>query len=92
MDPIPARIRIRVIPIPALLDVIPAPDPDPLKSGIVTPLWWTHGVDAAILALLQEAPAGTQHFLTKLRQSFEWSLRDQQFCTREHVFGDKKRR
>ena len=38
MDPIPARIRIRVIPIPALLDVIPAPDPDPLKSGIVTPL------------------------------------------------------
>ena len=38
MDPIPARIRIRVIPIPALLDVIPAPDPDPQKSGIVTPL------------------------------------------------------
>ena len=41
MDPIPAWIRIRVIPIPALLDVIPAPDPDPQKSGIVTPLVWS---------------------------------------------------
>ena len=31
-------IRIHAIPIPALLDAIPAPDLDPQKSGIVTPL------------------------------------------------------
>ena len=48
MDPIPAWIRIRVIPIPALLDVIPAPDPDPQKSGIVTPL--VHTAKAAKLS------------------------------------------
>ena len=34
----PAWIRIPAIPIPALLDVIPAPDLDPQKSGIITPL------------------------------------------------------
>ena len=42
LDPVvdsdPAWIRIHVIPIPALLDAIPAPDLDPQKSGIVTPL------------------------------------------------------
>ena len=38
VDPDPPWIRIHMIPIPALLDVIPAPDPDPQKSGVVTPL------------------------------------------------------
>ena len=38
VDPIPAWIRIQVIPTPALMDMVPAPDLDPLKSGIVTPL------------------------------------------------------
>ena len=35
VDPIPAWIWIQVIPIPALLGLIP--DPDPLKSVIITP-------------------------------------------------------
>ena len=38
MDSDPAWIRIHAIPIPALLNVIPAPDLDPQKSGIITPL------------------------------------------------------
>ena len=42
VDVIPAWIRIQVIPIPALLDAIPAPHPDPQKSGIVTPLRRAH--------------------------------------------------
>ena len=41
VDLIPAGIRIKVIPTPALLDMVPAPDPDPLKRGIVTPLGLT---------------------------------------------------
>ena len=41
VDSDPAWIRIHVIPIPALLNVIPAPDLDPQKSGIVTPLQFT---------------------------------------------------
>ena len=38
MDSDPAWIRIHAIPIPALLDAIPAPDLDPQKSRIITPL------------------------------------------------------
>ena len=38
VDSDPAWIRIYLIPIPALLNAIPAPDLDPQKSGIVTPL------------------------------------------------------
>ena len=38
VDSDPAWIRIHAIPIPALLNAIPAPDLDPQKSGIVTPL------------------------------------------------------
>ena len=38
VDPDPPWIRIHMIPILALLNVIPAPDPDPQKSGVVTPL------------------------------------------------------
>ena len=41
LDSDPAKIRIHVIPIPALLDMIPDPDPDPVKNGIVTPLTQT---------------------------------------------------
>ena len=44
LDPIvdldPTWIRIHAIPIPALLGAIPAPDLDPQKSGIITPLVW----------------------------------------------------
>ena len=35
-DPILAWIQ--AIPIPALMDAVEDPDPDPQKSGIVTPL------------------------------------------------------
>jgi len=38
VDPDPRWIRIQAIPIPALLDAIPDPDPDPAKNGILTPL------------------------------------------------------
>ena len=38
VDLVPAWIRIHAIPIPAFLDAIPAPDLDPQKSGIITPL------------------------------------------------------
>ena len=40
-DSDPAWIRIHAIPIPALFDVIPAPDLDPQRNGIVTPLLGT---------------------------------------------------
>ena len=36
VDPDSRWIRIHVILIPALLDVIPDPDPDPAKNGIGT--------------------------------------------------------
>ena len=42
VDPDPRWIRIHVIPILALVDVIPDPDPDPAKNGIVTPLIINH--------------------------------------------------
>ena len=38
--PDPRWIPIHVIPILAPLDVIPDPDQDPAKNGIVTPLIW----------------------------------------------------
>ena len=38
VDSDPAWIRIHAIPIPALLNAILAPDLDPQKSGIITPL------------------------------------------------------
>ena len=38
VDPIPAWIRTQAITIPAVLDMIPDPDLDRQKSGIVTPL------------------------------------------------------
>ena len=38
VDSDPTWIRIHAIPILALLDVIPVPDLDPQKSGIITPL------------------------------------------------------
>ena len=53
VDPDPRWIRIHVIPILALVDVIPDPDPDPAKNGIVTPLEATssepRGVDSESL-------------------------------------------
>ena len=50
VDSDPAWIQIHAIPIPAHFDVIPAPDLDPQKSGIITPL-------VMIIMAASDAPA-----------------------------------
>ena len=64
VDPIPEWIRIRVISIPAPLDEISAPDPDPHKSGIVTPLAHTPAPAGAVGA----AGAGPRSLCRRLHR------------------------